>query len=76
MKLPFVRRGVLAGSDRRVEQHIAEAVADTMEYAVPVARLMAVLKHSGCPLVAQLKVAMAQQYANAWAEDLAALEVQ
>lgn len=74
VKLPFVRFGALAGRGRRVEQPFAEALSETLEYAVPLQALMQVLRHSECPLVAQLKLTLAQQYATNWGADLAELE--
>lgn len=70
----YVRRGQTPGRDMAVEQSMAEAVHETLEYDDVLAVLMTVLEHSQCPHVVALRKAIAEKYARTWAGALADLE--
>ena len=56
---------------RRMDVPMNEALDSALCYSVPNARLMAVLAGSDCPLVAELRAAMAAQWVENWASDIA-----
>ena len=58
------------GSARIAIYPLCEVVTDYGADPKPLAALMAVLEKSDCPLVQAYRVALAERYADAWADDV------
>ena len=58
------------GSARIAIYPLNEVVTDYGADPKPLAALMAVLEKSDCPLVQAYRVALAERYADAWADDV------